>query len=69
MSIRLIFIFSSCIKLMSSDATEKKRNVQNQLLFFVIDYMITLEKIQKLLYCFLLGGEGGINCQSSQTSC
>ena len=43
------------MKLLSSDATWKKWNVQNQLLllfFFLVDEMITQEKIQKLLFYF-----------------
>ena len=61
MSVMLIdFIFSSCIKLLSSDANSTKPNVQNQaLFFFVIDNVITQEKIQKLLYFyFLVVGRG-----------
>ena len=41
----------------------KERNVQNQLLFFVIDDMITQEKIQKLLFLFFCGGGGGNKLQ------
>ena len=36
-----------------------KWNVQNQLLYFVIDDMITQEKIQKLSLFFVWGGGGG----------
>ena len=36
-----------------------KWNVQNQLLYFVIDDMITQEKIQKLLLFFVRQGGGG----------
>ena len=41
-------------------------------IFFVIDDMVTQEEIQKLLFLFyfiFFFFVGGINCQSSQTSC
>ena len=54
MSIRLILFFH----LVSNycQVMQLKRNVQNQLLYFVIDDMITQEIIQKLLLFFVWGG-------------
>ena len=47
--------------------TRNEMIVQNQLLFFVVDDMITQKKIQILLF---IGGRGtSVNCQSSQNSC
>ena len=65
MPIRFI-LKTSCIKLLSSDCdvSKKKRNVQNQLFYFVVDDMITKEKIQKLLFYFWR-----IICISFQNSC
>ena len=71
MSIRLILFFP----LVSNycQVMQLKRN-DNQLLFFVIDDMITQEKIQKYKFFFFfflggggLGGRRGIKCQSFQT--
>ena len=60
MSIRLILFFH----LVSNycQVMQLKRNeihVQNQLLFFLINDMITQEKIQKLFFYFFFGGGEG----------
>ena len=55
MSIRLILFFP----LVSNYCQVMQLiNVQNQLLFFVIDDMITQEKIQKLLFIYFFFGWG-----------
>ena len=69
MSIRLIlfylFVLNYC-----QVVQLKRKNEAYKIIFFVIDDVITQEKIQKLLlFFFAWGGGVGINCQSSQTSC
>ena len=67
MSIGLIWFFL-LYQIILKWCNLKEMKCKNHLLFFVIDDMITQEKIQKLLLLFFFfvgGGGGGINCQSS----